>query len=95
MWISFILVSDQTMKQDDRKVVDLRRKILQLKDSISPIKQLSWRIRKVEELYPFESADSQTLEYLIESYTDIYESFLSFASQEMGLEGYTGTGGVK
>ena len=70
------------------EVVQLRKKALSKKSYLSKLQQLSWRIKKIEELYSLDSEDLQELRLLIGEYDDIYSEFLHVASLEIGTVDY-------
>ncbi len=71
------------------EIVRLRKEILLRKDYINTIKQLSWKLKKAEELYPLESNDPKILRILIGIYDDIFQDFMYLARLELGLEDYS------
>ena len=49
------------MGKTKTEVVQLRKKALAKKEYLSRLQQLSWRIKKIEELYPLNSEDPEEL----------------------------------
>ena len=70
------------------EVVQLRKKALEKKEYLSRLQQLSWRIKKVEELYSLDSNNPEELKLLLEEYDDIYGEFMYLAQLEIGNTNY-------
>lgn len=75
-------------KQEKEMLVQLRKNALSKKEYLSRLQQLSWRIKKVEELYPINSSDSHDLVRLVSEYDDIYGEFMHIAQLELGCADY-------
>lgn len=76
------------MGKTNSEVVQLRKKALGKKEYLSRLQQLSWRIKKIEELYSLSSDDPEELRLLIEEYDDIYGEFMYIAQLEIGSMDY-------
>lgn len=76
------------MGKINKEVVRLRKKALTKKEYLSRLQQLSWRIKKVEELYSLNSQDVEELELLLSEYDDIYSEFIHIASLELSVTDY-------
>ena len=76
------------MGKTKTEVVQLRKKALAKKEYLSRLQQLSWRIKKIEELYPLNSEDQEELKLLTEEYDDIYSEFLYISQLEIGSADY-------
>jgi hypothetical protein len=79
---------NKEMGKINTEVVQLRKKALSKKEYLSRIQQLSWRIKKVEDLYSIDSENTQELDLLISEYDDIYAEFLYLAQLEIGSGNY-------
>lgn len=76
------------MGKTNNEVVQLRKKALGKKEYLSRLQQLSWRIKKIEEIYSLDSKDAEELRLLIEEYDDIYGEFMYLAQLEIGSTSY-------
>jgi hypothetical protein len=76
------------MGKTDTEVVQLRKKALRKKEYLSRLQQLSWRIKKVEDLYPLDTSSEAELKLLVAEYDDIYGQFLYISQLEHGLVDY-------
>lgn len=76
------------MGKANTEVVQLRKKALEKKEYLSRLQQLSWRIKKVEELYSLNSENPEDLRLLIAEYDDIYYAFMYIAQLEIGSMDY-------
>ena len=75
-------------KQEKEMLVQLRKNALSKKEYLSRLQQLSWRIKKVEELYPINSDNPNDLIRLISEYDDIHGEFMYLAQLELGCTNY-------
>jgi hypothetical protein len=76
------------MGKTSKEIVQLRKKALAKKEYLSRLQQLSWRIKKVEELYPLNTQDPEELSLLISEYDDIYKEFIHIAGLELSTTNY-------
>ena len=76
------------MGKTNTEVVQLSKKALAKKEYLSRLQQLSWRIKKIEELYSLNSENPEDLKLLIAEYDDIYYSFMYIAQLEIGSVDY-------
>lgn len=76
------------MGKTNTEVVQLRKKALEKKEYLSRLQQLSWRIKKVEELYSLNSGNPEDLRLLVAEYDDIYYAFIYIAQLEIGSMDY-------
>jgi hypothetical protein len=76
------------MGKINNEVVLLRKKALAKKEYLSRLQQLSWRIKKIEEIYSLDSEDPEELDMLVEEYDDIYGEFMYLARLEIGNVDY-------
>lgn len=84
----FTVKREINMGKTNNEVVQLRKKALEKKEYLSRLQQLSWRIKKVEELYSLDSEDSDELKMLIEEYDEIYANFMYIFQLEIGSMDY-------
>jgi len=75
------------MKEKDRELLKLRQKTLALNDKLSPIVQLSWRIKKIKDVYSFETKDIEEMESFYEELMIIFEDYLSLVRSTGGQDG--------
>jgi len=89
--ITFLLpykVRKGNMGKINQEVVQLRKKALEKKEYLSRLQQLSWRIKKVEDIYPLDSHSPEELRLLVKEYDQIYGEFIYLAQLEMGNADY-------